>query len=551
MAALSPHIRRTSVKPATAAQRLLRLEGNPYSLAHYPMFKGIFNTPCSRKLMKAGRQVSKTITMSADMLVDVSTTPHLPIIYANASHDQTASFSKSKLEPMITLSPAIYHHLVEAKGNTGNQHRASQVLLKQFRNSSEIKLSYFAESADRVRGLSARRFYLDEVQDILYDAVIDAEECLSAAKDPRFTYAGTSKTVTSTLEFLWTLSSKKEWIIKCEGCNVWNIPGAENIHPKGLSCKKCGKLLNTYHGHWHSFAEEKSTDCLIDGFHIPQIILPLHCHNEEKWKALRKKQETYPEHKFNNEILGIPSGEGSQAITEAMLQKICIPNLVMEASRSPRNSEGASFITAGIDWGGYGTGGTSRTALAIMAVYPARQEFRIIFGKVFTQGDPDSHVEEIAFYLNRFGCVQCVGDYGGGTFASSKLAKLVPGIRVIPAMYNDKTRPYNWNDSAQRADVNRTSMIDGMLLDMQSTSITAVRWEDFRQFKEDFLAVREEILNENSATPRRAWRRYPTKPDDFLHAVVFGWLSCRMLTGMVDFTHVAVSTASEPDSSDW
>ncbi len=44
---------------------------------------------------------------------------------------------------------------------------------KRLRNFSEIIMSYFSESADRVRGRSGQVMYLDEVQDMLWDAMID------------------------------------------------------------------------------------------------------------------------------------------------------------------------------------------------------------------------------------------------------------------------------------------------------------------------------------------------------------------------------------------
>ena len=534
--------KKTSLRPSDVAQQLLRLQGKRYSLQNYPMFVDIFNTPAFRRLMRSGRQVSKTITIGADMLTEVATTPHLPIIYANASQSQTNSFSKSKLAPLMRHSPAIYDNLLRSNKDI----KTDNIGHKQFTNSSEIILTYFSESADRIRGSSGSRFYLDEAQDILYDAVIDAEECLSAAENPRYTYAGTSKTVITTLEYLWTLSSQKEWIIKCDSCNLWNIPSTENIQKQGLSCKKCGALLDTYKGHWHSFSEKPAKDCFIDGFHIPQIVLPLHCCHKDKWEKVIEKLETYPSHKFNNEVMGLPSGEGDSIITEELLQSICIPNLEMENRRTAKNSNQAMHMVAGIDWGGYGASGTSRTALAIYAVYPQVPEFRMVFGKVFVQGDPTKHVEEIAHYITQFGCTLTIGDHGGGHYAMSQLAPLVRQCRVVPAMYNDNPKPYKWNDQDNRYDVNRTSMIDGLLLGMQKKNVRAIRWEDFRQFKEDFLAVREEVVNESSGRPRRAWRRYPTKPDDFLHAMVFGWLACRSICGMVDFTSLATAHSPSP-----
>ena len=511
------------------AQSVLKFMGDDYSLREYPMFVDIFNSPYDRSLMKSGRQVSKTVTMGADMICEAVTTPHLPIIYANASSAQTSSFSTSKLDPFLLHSPAVYNTLMKSKYVINN------VFHKRFDNFAEIILSYFSDSADRIRGKTGFRFYLDEVQDILYDAIIDAEECLSAAKEPRYRYAGTSKTVISTLEYFWTLSTKKEWIIQCTGCKKWNIPDTDCIGKYGLICKKCGKALDTYTGQWQDF-NTPGEKAAYDGFHIPQIVLPLHCCTQSKWDGVLYKLENYPEYKFNNEVMGLPSGEGDSPITDQLLQDMCIPGLRMEDIRSPANSTGAAHLVAGIDWGGGGGNGTSRTTLSVYAIWPERGKFWNIFNKIYSGGEPTKHVENIAYHANRFKLTMVFGDHGGGNFAMSQLAALVPGVRVIPVMYTEQSKPYNWDEAAQRYTVNRTTMIDGFIMAMRQKEVRTCCWEDFKPFKNDLLAIKEEVIGEELGKGRRVWRRYPTKPDDILHSMVFGWFCCRVISNMLNFT---------------
>lgn len=519
---------------AEIAQKILQLEGYPYSLAQYPMFIDIFNSDFSRKMMRAGRQVSKTITLSANMITDVSITPYHPVIYANSSSQQTQAFSTSKLDPFLIQSPIIYKSLMKSK------HVINNVFSKRLTNFSEIHLSYFSESADRLRGTSGNSMYLDEVQDMLYDAMIDAEECLSAARNPTFTYAGTSKTTGSALEYLWSISTQKEWVMKCSGCNKWNRPSLEMIGKTSIICKACGKTLDPYAGMWHAFnplaADKEKAAQLIDGFWIPQIILPMHCLVPDKWARLLDKLEKYPRHRFLNEVMGLPVGNGDQTITEDLVHGMCIETLPMLDSRCPENANGATHIVAGIDWGGGGGSGTSRTVLSIYAVYPEREQFIKIHGAIYSAGEPSQHVENIANRLRRFGVVMVFGDHGGGNFAMSQLKALVPDIRVIPVMYTEQNRPYKWDDIANRYTVNRTVMIDSFLMDVKQGRVKAFRWSEFKPFAEDLQSVYEEIIGEEKGVPRRVWRRNPAKPDDALHSMVFGWFACRVVSGMLDFT---------------
>ncbi len=513
---------------ADIAQKILTLQGEPYSLQHYPMFRDILNSRYPRRLMRSGRQVSKTTIMAADMCVKVTLTPYRQVIYCNSSAEQTASFSNSKLNPFLQQSPYVYHNVMRGKQTIDN------VYNKRLSNCSEIIMSYFSESADRVRGRSGQALYLDEVQDMLWDAMIDAEECLSAAPDPRFVYAGTSKSMNTPLEFLWGESTQKEWVIPCPGCKKYNRPSLANIGLKGLICKACGHALNTYEGSWMAFGDSKKP--FADGYWIPQIIMPMHCRSESKWKQLLTKRDIYSPTKFENEVMGLASGEGESPITEEMLRAACIPDLKMLDKVCQENAEGASAIAAGIDWGGGGQLGVSRTVLSIYAVYPERPIFRKIFGKIYTDGEPARHVEDIALWLGRYNVQMVCGDHGGGNFAMSALAARLPAhIRLVPVMYSDSSAPFRWDEAARRYTVNRTSVIDAFFTDIKRGVVTMFNWEEFRPFALDILNVRQEVIGEERGISKRVWRHAPRKPDDSLHSMVFGWFAARVLSGRMDF----------------
>lgn len=519
----------TDLTFADIAGKTLKLQGEPYSLKNYPMFRQIFNSAYPRRIMRSGRQVSKTTVMAADMCVNVLLQPYRQVIYCNSSADQTSSFSTSKLGPFLQQSPYVYFNIMKGKEIIDN------VYNKRLKNFAEIIMSYFSESADRVRGRSGQILYLDEVQDMLWDAMIDAEECLSAAGSPRYVYAGTSKSLNTPLEFLWSRSTRNEWAIKCRGCGKTNRPSVRNIGKKGLICKSCGHALSTRDGRWLSFGQEEHP--FADGFWIPQIIMPMHCESEEKWKQLLTKREVYSPAKFDNEVMGLPNGEGTSPITEEMLQESCNPRLRMLDRACRENADGAQFIAAGIDWGGGGELGLSRTVLAIYAVYPERPLYRNIFCKIYKEGEPAAHVNDIAMWLGRFSPHMVCGDHGGGNFAMSQLAaKLPPHIRLIPVMYSDASSPCRWDESARRYVVNRTAIIDAFFMDLKKERFKTFRWEDFEPFARDILNVRQEVIGEDRGISRRVWRHTPKQPDDSLHALVFGWIAARSLSGRMDFS---------------
>lgn len=493
------------------------------------MFVDIFNTPYPRKVMRAGRQVSKTISMAADMLTTSALNPHNSTIYTNASDTQTKMFSTSKLDPLLLHSPVLHKILMSSKNVINN------VYNKRFANFSEIRMTYFSESADRIRGASGDRFYADEIQDINHDAIVEAERCLDASPNPLFTYAGTSKSSITTLEYLWDLSTQKKWIIKCDSCGKWNVPSRENIDIKGLVCKKCKTLLNTFNGLWHSFASPEK-EYQYDGYHIPQIIMPLHCCNPKKWAAIVDKLDNMADYLFNNEIMGEPTGEGDQLITEEFLKSICNNDLEMKEGKCPQNAQGATHILAGADWGGSGVTGVSKTVLSIYACYADINLIVKIFGKKYESGEPTRHLEDIAKHLKRFGVTTLYGDHGNGNFAMSQLGALVPEISIIPVMYTDQASPFKWDERARRFTVNRTVLIDRFILDMKHSKVkVGFNWGQFKQFAEDILNIQECYVGDERGQTRRVWRKHPTKSDDSLHSMVFGWFAAKVAFGDLEF----------------
>lgn len=524
----------TNLTLSQISQRILRLDGRPYSLKNYPMFESIMNSRSKRRLMRSGRQVSKTTVIAADMVTNITITPNISVIYCNSSQSQMSAFSQQKLRSFLLHSPLVYKSMFRG------EHIVDNVRSKVLSNNSQVILSFFSDAADRVRGSSGSRIYLDEVQDMLWDAMVDAQECLAAARDPRYVYAGTSKSLNTPLEFLWQESTQKEWIIRCSGCNAWNRPSLENIGLKGLICKKCGKALDTFQGQWVAANPETETNHpFVDGYWIPQIIMPMHCCSDSKWAELLTKRNMYSPIKFDNEVMGLPNGEGDSPITREMLEDICLPNLSMLDRICKENADGARYIAAGIDWGGGGEMGVSRTVLSIYACYPEQPMYKKIFGKIYDDGEPAAHVEDIAMWLVRFGVHMICGDHGGGNFAMSMLSTKIPvHMRLIPVMYSDASAPFRWDESARRYTVNRTAMIDAFFMDIKSRTIRTFCWEQFKVFAADILNIKQEVLNEESGKTRRVWRHSPKCPDDSLHSMLFGWFACRVLSGRMEFSVV-------------
>lgn len=179
---------------------------------------------------------------------------------------------------------------------------------------------------------------------------------------------------------------------------------------------------------------------------------------------------------------------------------------------------------------------TSRTTLSIYAVFPERPEYVKVFGEIYEAGDPIKHIQEMAKIIKNFKCELVVADHGGGNYANSHLRSLIPGVRVIPAMYTDQGQPWKWHEKGAYYTLNRTMIIDAFLFDyLKKGFVKTMRWEDFEPLHYDLLNVYEHVVGEDKGKGRRIWARYPSKPDDVLHSMVFGWFAGRIVTGNMDF----------------
>ena len=174
------------------AEKLLWLDGKPFRLTDYPFFRGVYDIQVPEIVLKTGRQVSKSTCCANLMLIDSIMVPHFRTLYISPSREQTSKFSNTRLSKIIHYSPLIRNTYVDPK-------LPNNVLLQILSNGSEMSLSYADDDPDRVRGITADRELIDEVQDILYDAVIPVvKECMANSDYGYIIYAGTPKSMENT-----------------------------------------------------------------------------------------------------------------------------------------------------------------------------------------------------------------------------------------------------------------------------------------------------------------------------------------------------------------
>lgn len=503
-------------------EALIHLEGEPFSFQNYEFYRPIYDGNWQALLMKCGRQVAKSTTGNNMILTNSIAIPHFRTLFVSPSQGQTARFSHSRLQKGITYSPHI-------RNNFTDPSIPMNVGMKHFSNGAEVVLSYASDDPDRVRGVSADQLVWDEIQDIIYDAVVPVvNECMAESEYGWTWYFGTPKSMENTIEYLWQHSTQDEWLMKCEGCNKYNyVIDDRHIGKTGIICVKCGKNLNPRKGIWYSM----NPGAYIRGFHVSQLIMPLNNESEKRWSRVLYKYDTYSESKFKNEVLGVSDAIGTRMVSQEDLENLC-RDYKIKRKPDKKMFRKVSKIVAGVDWSGGGSSEyASRTVIHIWGLMPDGR-MKTLYYHIFPTANAVADVREIISICKDYGVDLVCGDAGGGAVANAMLVEGLGAHKVMQAQYGSISQHIRWNGK-DRYSVDRTAAIDAMMLDYKNGNVFFAHPTQMKPAIDDILAEYEEVTKKGDG--RRVWRHFPSVPDDALHAQVFGRVGMEVAKGTMEF----------------
>jgi len=550
---------------------LLRLKGKPYRLHNYFPFEPFFRTRMPKTvLLKTGRQVSKSTSLAAQGVVFSNSIPYFATLYVTPLFEMVRRFSHNYVRQFLEESPAKRLFLGSSTMNS--------VLQRTFLNGSAMYFSYAFLDAERTRGIPADKNVIDEVQDMNYDFLQIIHETLSGSPYALKQYAGTPKSLDNTIEKLWQDSSQAEWVIRCHkgGCNHWNVPSTDwdlmdmigpwhsDISEKcpGVVCAKCRDPLNPRQGRWvHRHPERRWSQA---GYHVPQIIMPMHYANHEKWDALVGKMQgranTTPT-TFLNEVCGESCDAGSKLITVSEIKAACV--LPWKGTGTGAAAQAKKHIKKyvrrilSVDWGGGGgsirgsagkTGEqkrerTSFTTLAVMGM-TADGKIDVLWGhRSVRTHDWEYEAKLCLEVMKEFKCTHIAHDYSGageGRLVLLYQSGLPPthilnmryqgfGHSIMNAHEATDDHPHDW----YAVDKSRSLVTTCMAVKYGLIRFFQYDYEsaDNAGLLEDFLALVEEKVDSRLGSDTYVIVRNPNKSDDFAHSVNMGACCLWWMTG--------------------
>lgn len=525
---------------------LLNLNGKPYDLSnHYP-FQPLFRCLAPKnQVWCTGRQVSKSTSLAAHGVVIANAVPYFKTLFITPLYEQIRRFSNNYVRPFIDQSPV--------KNLWSGSSTENSVLQRSFKNNSMMIFSFALLDADRVRGVSADRVAIDEVQDMDPDHIPIIQETMSYSKYALSSYTGTPKSLDNPIYGLYKRSSQAEWFIPCPNCRHWNIPSKDHdldamIGPyhdgisekcPGTVCAKCQKPVNPRTGRWvHRHPERRWQ---FAGYHVPQIILPLHFSDPEKWSTLLLKREGFgnmTQAQFYNEVMGESIDSGQKLVTETDLKRACVlpwHNEKTPAADALKNIMSYTHRILAIDWGGGGEEGVSFTVLTVLGYRPDGT-IDVIWAKRLVLGsDHLAEAKECMHWSQHFNCSFIAHDYtGAGTVRETVMAQAgisldrVMAIRLVRAASQDLMvhKPATAINHRAHYSLDKTR---SLLYTCQAIKLQQIRFfqwdwqsQDMPGLLSDFLALVENKAESRTGSDIYTITRNTLLSDDFAQAVNIG-----------------------------
>jgi hypothetical protein len=438
---------------------LFNLDGKPLTLDNHFQMRSLFSRVIPpQKTYKTGRQVSKSMSNAVQSILFAATNPFHNILHIAPLYVHIERFSNDYVAPLLAHSPC-------RNALTGPDCKRA-ILQRSLKNGSNLIFTFAFHDCTRVRGITANLLKYDEYQSLdqsfepIINQTLAAAELKSSGRNEeganlagimRF---GTPLTLDNGLEQAWTFSSQAEWCIPCRRCKKLNIPSlrediekmmgpkrrTEPVTPEtpGLVCAKCGHYLYTREGQWiHLFPERREKHA---GYHIPQCVMTFHCEKATAWERLQQyrfNENVMSKAQFYNEICGESYDHGQKLISVTDLKKVAVlPPKTDKDIHLKWIAQGRyKYWGVGIDWGGGGVSGISKTAFALAGM---RSDGIIEVFTGYRSNTPNDHNREAARtrdICNVFRCQFAAMDYAvAGSLRYTKLLDHGFNSRMIVPM---------------------------------------------------------------------------------------------------------------------
>jgi hypothetical protein len=503
---------------------LLTVDQDPFSFIGREYLQGLYDPVheypdgCRNQIWLAGRQVEKSTTQAAKSIALGVMRKSYKTLYVAPRFEQVRVFSQQRFKPMCEDSPNLAPWIRPSR-------TLWQVSSREFVNGAFFNFRSCYLSADNARGITCHHLNVDEIQDIVSDAIPVLEECQShATPDLRFrSYAGTPKTTSNVLSRRFENSCQFEWHTKCVACNHWNFLDERIVGDTCFVCTRCGREIDPKVGQFIPMRPSLLDKCW--GFRISQLMVPFQSHADI---VAKRDDPNYSRQKYFNECLGLAYDEGQLVLTEAVMREACNPEVPMQTIQQCRElADRGVPLFGGVDYGPGEGDNPSYTVLTI-GWWHTSGYFQVLWMRRLV-GD-DSNLARQTGVINQLfsdARVRWMGaDWGFGAAINKQLIHEHGWHRVsanrclLEYQYGGQKAFATWNDAAQRYIIDRNQGMEKLIDSVRTGQLRFFRVEEMAEFIDDFTTIHVEF------DEKRNTRKYDHDlPDDAFHSVNYAYMA--------------------------
>ena len=518
-------VEKIKIRNSDFIQKTLILDGNPWRFENRPYIYPIVNSSTKRTLLKTGRQVEKSTTLSGRQLSKCCLNPNKTYLYVSPTMKQTGVYSRKKIDEAIETSPLIRKNFYPGV-------KGFKVEEKRLKNHTTMYFRSAFHDADSIRGITVSlETDFDEIQDMLEEVFSVVEACSLKFPNAQFGYAGTPKTLDNGIELKWQETTQCEWAVKCMGCGHWNILSIDNVilDKPGIWCTKCQHEINSLEGCWVKGNNSPEVED-FSGFCLPYIIL---YKKYIDWKDLFFKIRKWDTGKLMNEVFGQSYDNGAKPLTREQLIAACDSGRKMwlEIPGPFQHHQ----IYAGIDWGmGKTTKSTGYTVLTIGYFCQITQKFKVVFAKRFIgrEAEPELMVPELQRLLILYNATVIGADWGFGFGLHDRLKNNLPrNFTYVTFRHSVIKKFLAWDEQGGTYVTNRTEVMTELFSRIKRQVMEFYNWSEFEDIGKDYLNINSEYSD-----TLRQLRYIHTQPDDAFHATLMMLLCWMRHTDQVPIT---------------
>ena len=397
---------------------------------------------------------------------------------------------------------------------------------------------------ERHHTLFAGGIAVHNCQNMNPDLIFEIEMTMKDSEFASMNVAGTSLDKSTYLEQSYQAGSRGVWMIPDGGKKWWSLGDPKDIlqlmHVDGLKSPLTGRMLNPLTG---QFVHEEPRMMAMGkpSFHLPQIIVPAYSRGK-KWLEVYRhfKNPQVTESQFMREVMGIPTEDGFQELTEEDLKACCDPNLTFDILQAAVVSGHTRYahVSTGCDWGGSDPKVTSRmkrsyTVSTMLGVLPDGR-MDCIYGRRYPSKDYREIGGEIVNAHRKFSGTLISADNGGGNYYNVHIrdSGMIPLTSFICYNYSDNLKEFLQpidHPSFNLYSLARTDSLTMLFETIKSRRIRFPRWEESSTFLNDLLNIVRNITS-SETTGRKLTRyvRIANRADDFAHALNYALTTARV-----------------------